>query len=268
MGRRKLKAGKKKKRVLVRLIEREHEGQVVQAYRLLDELIDQHHARLRNAKVALAWRYGWKVNPDDRLTLGQAKKAGDLDREMHHFDFVILLNHEAWNEAQFSEKQMRALLDHELVHCEVAKDDKGEVKEDDFGRTCYRIRKHDVEEFTEIVARHGLWKSDLEKFARVMTERAKAPLLAQLARKGKPAAAPDEDPPRWRATSLDDLGILGETADHLASANIMTLGAIIDFTKSLKLTDINGVGEAAAKEIQDAVRRYWTEHPQQQAAVA
>jgi hypothetical protein len=96
---------------------------------------------------------------------------------MHQYDIVILLNHEAWNSAEFSEKQMRALLDHELVHAEVAKNDDGEVKTDEQGRTCYRIRKHDIEEFTEIVHRHGLWKSDLARFAQVAMEQKKAPLL-------------------------------------------------------------------------------------------
>lgn len=177
-GMRRMKAGKKKKRVLVRLIERDLEkGEIAHPYRVLDKMVDDNHGHLKSAKIALAWRYGWKTDPDGRLKLGQARKASELDREMHCYDFVILLNHEAWNAAEFSEKQMAALIDHELCHCEVAKDEQGEVKEDEQGRTIWRIRKHDVEEFTEIVSRHGLWKGDLEKFAKAAIEKSKAPLM-------------------------------------------------------------------------------------------
>jgi hypothetical protein len=35
----------------------------------------------------------------------------------------------------------------------------------DRGKYVFRVRKHDVEEFSEIVERHGIWKHDLQVFA-------------------------------------------------------------------------------------------------------
>jgi hypothetical protein len=42
---------------------------------------------------------------------------------------------------------------------------------DALGRGIYRVRKHDIEEFHEIIARHGCYKRDLEQFAKVIEKR-------------------------------------------------------------------------------------------------
>lgn len=155
-------------------------------YKIMAELIEQHHTHLTDAKIALAWMYGKKSDVDGRLVLGRAKKGSDLDRDMHGFDFVILLNHEAYTAASFTKGQQTALLDHELTHCEVSKDTNGEPKTDERGRTVYRMRGHDVEEFREVVARHGTWKSDLEGFAQAALQNGdkNRPLLKDLEEHG------------------------------------------------------------------------------------
>lgn len=168
---------KSRKKVTVKLLKRLHAGEVVGPYRIMERLIKAHHPHLEDAKIAIAWRFGWKSDADGHTTLGQAKKGSDLDRELHDHDFVILLNHERWNNSGFTETQMDALMDHELCHCEVAKDSNGEPKTDDSGRTCYRIRKHDVEEFREVFERHGFWKSDLEFLADKVADKTSRPLL-------------------------------------------------------------------------------------------
>ncbi|HEV3341408.1 MAG TPA: putative metallopeptidase [Pirellulales bacterium] len=167
---------KARKKVNVKLLDRKHAGQITEPYRMMEELIEQFHSHLIDAKIAIAWRFGWKANTDGHVTLGQAKKGSDLDREMHDHDFVILLNHEAWN-GSLNVDQKRALMDHELCHCEVSKDQNGEPKIDENKRTVYRIRKHDIEEFREIVARHGCYKEDLEAFVAAANEDRKRPLL-------------------------------------------------------------------------------------------
>ena len=97
----------------------------------------------------------------------ECKKASDLDRDLHQFDFIIILNRETWE--AFSEEQRAALLDHELCHAEVKYND-GQVEFDDRGRIVYRIRKHDIEEFSEVVSRNGIWKNDLIAFAEAMAD--------------------------------------------------------------------------------------------------
>lgn len=192
MGRRRSMGTKVKarKKVNVTLLERSHGGKATTAYRLMDEIIEAHHEHLKEAKIAIAWRFGWKANADGRITLGQAKKGSDLDRALHDHDFVILLNHEVWNQTSFTEAQMRALLDHELCHCAVAIDTSGDPKLDENGRTCYRIRKHDIEEFRDVVSRHGVWKEDIESFVNAAMEAKKRPLLNKDAPNGQKFSEP------------------------------------------------------------------------------
>lgn len=174
----------KPKQIQVQVIPRESSsGEPTQTYVLMDELIARHHPHLSDARIALAWRFGWKPDPDGRLKLGQAKKASDLDRELHTYDFVIVLNFEAWNAADWTRDQMRALLDHELCHCQVAKDEYGEEKTNAAGRPVWRVRGHDTEEFVEIVARHGLWTNTLEQLAAAAIAYSDAPLLTLMQKK-------------------------------------------------------------------------------------
>ncbi len=134
-------------------------------YQLLEELVFTHHQHLRNARIALAWHLGWKPDADGRVKLGMCKKASDLDRELAAYDFVILLRHLFWTDPQVTDPQRRALLDHELCHADVRLNKYGEPLTDERGRTVYRTRRHDIEEFSEVVERNGLWKRDLEDFA-------------------------------------------------------------------------------------------------------
>jgi hypothetical protein len=135
-------------------------------YAMLRALIEAHHDDLERtkARIALAYALSWKADVDGRVKLGQCKKASDLDRELHAHDFVILLNAEFWQDGDVSDDQRRALLDHELMHAQVKLDDDGEYAVDTKGRYVFRTRKHDIEEFSDIVRRHGVWKRDLEEF--------------------------------------------------------------------------------------------------------
>jgi hypothetical protein len=93
-------------------------------------------------------------------------RVSDLDRELSAFDFVILLSKDFWRDA--SEKQRTALIDHELMHGAVKYDADGEPVIDERGRQVFRTRRHDLEEFSEVVGRHGLYKRDLETFAKAV----------------------------------------------------------------------------------------------------
>jgi hypothetical protein len=168
----------KRKRVTVRLIREKHQGKTTEPYCLLAEIRQAYHGDLEGAKIGMAWRFGWRADIDGHLRLGQLKKRGDLDRELDDYDFIILLNQEAWE--ALNEKQKRALVDHELCHARIALDTDGQPKHDDRDRLVCRIRKHDVEEFREIVDRHGLWTSELEAIAKAAIADARRPLLQGL----------------------------------------------------------------------------------------
>lgn len=134
-------------------------------YGLLHELVAAYHEDLRDARIALAWCTSWKPDVDGKVILGKCKKASDLDRELAAFDFIILLRRAFWLDLRVTDAQRAALLDHELCHAALKYDERGEPVLDERGRPVYRIRKHDLEEFSDIVTRHGLWTVDLERFA-------------------------------------------------------------------------------------------------------
>lgn len=139
-------------------------------YEIMDAIIASHHPHLKQAGIYLAWRKGWKASKDNHLILGTAQRASDLSRELAEHDFVICLNAEAW--ATFDAERRRALVDHELCHCTRDLDKNGVQKTDERGRLCWRMREHDIEEFTEIINRHGFYKKDLQAFAEAVLEAA------------------------------------------------------------------------------------------------
>lgn len=169
-----MNVNKKPKKVNYRVLARSGEPEL---YELMDSLIAEHHGDLGHANIAIAWRFGWKPDADGRLTLGQMKKASDVDRQLHGHDFALLLNYEAWTAAEFTQSQKLALLDHELCHAAISYDEDGEPRRDEQDNLVYRVRKHTIEEFTEVVRRHGLWRHDLQAFAEASVQAKKHPLL-------------------------------------------------------------------------------------------
>lgn len=116
------------------------------------QVICKSHQFLRDARIKYLFRSG-KWEKGEKVVLGQAKLASEDTRFIADFDFVIIINFDAWNKA--NEKQRLALVDHELSHCDFTEDDEGNRK--------WKTACHDVEEFTAVVYRHGLWADDLQK---------------------------------------------------------------------------------------------------------
>ncbi len=137
-------------------------------YTLLTEIVTSHHDELGAARIALAWCTSWVPDADGHVTIGKCVRATDLHRELAEFDFIILLRRSFWHDDRVTDAQRRALLDHELCHAGVRLDAHGDPAKDDRGRIVYRTRKHDIEEFTDIVKRHGCYKTDLEAFAKAL----------------------------------------------------------------------------------------------------
>lgn len=172
-------------------------------YRILAEIRQAHHAEIEDARIALAWRKNYKRDTDGHLILGMCVKASDLQRELVDWDFVILLNRETWMDMDFTPAKKRALIDHELSHAGIALTKDLEPKYDERGRNVWRIRKHDIEEFRDVVERHGCYKQDLVRFAdALLKKRETPPLLAAIdkaegkkKKKESPIPAVIVDPP-------------------------------------------------------------------------
>lgn len=83
------------------------------------------------------------------------RKVSYKNRVLGRGDSEIIISAPWWQDA--TEKERDALIDHELTHLVVKKDDVGAVKTDDCDRPKLMIRLHDWQlgGFREIVDRHG-----------------------------------------------------------------------------------------------------------------
>lgn len=175
---------RKDKPVNFTIIAEKDGGKITEPYQLLAQMRKENHSHIADAKIALAWRHRMKSDKDGIMKLGQCMKNSGVHRETANFDFYILLNKMAWD--AFTKEQKLALLDHELCHIMPSEDKNGEHMKDDLGRYQFRTRRHDIEEFQDIVRRHGLYKKDLERFAETIAKKQAQPLFAEAQ---KPAAA-------------------------------------------------------------------------------
>lgn len=119
---------------------------------LASGIIEEHHPDLLDARIGFIFRSEVQVS-GGKETWGQAQKVSDKMKVYMDFDFLIWVARDIW--VSLSLNQKKALLDHELCHCLY---DEGKAS----------MRPHDIEEFTEIVDRYGLWRLELEKMARSM----------------------------------------------------------------------------------------------------
>lgn len=151
-------------------------------YAVLAEARELWHSDLDSAAIALAWEAKVKMDTDGLVRLGKCVKVTELYREFAEFNFIIVLNREVWESEEWTKEKKMALMDHELCHAAPAYDeDTGEQKVDAAGRLVWRMRKHDIEEFRSVVANHGCYKADLEKFAETLLQKQGSLLLERAA---------------------------------------------------------------------------------------
>lgn len=145
---------------------------------IANELIAKHHTHLVNERIEYVFRSTVQKQGGKEIW-GKARKISGLnaflsrslrDTEMTieagdnvvAFDpsedyFVIEIAGDVW---KFLKPEARvALVDHELTHCGVDWDDEGKKR--------LVLYPHDLEEFAEVVRRHGLWRQDIKAFFHV-----------------------------------------------------------------------------------------------------
>ena len=146
--------------------------------RIADRLIPQYHEELqwRSDEIRYLFRDDIPTS-NGRTVMGKARKVSGLacylalaegqvantfeDHEEVGTDmFVIEVSEPVWE--RLTAAGQEALVDHELCHLAWQENPKtGFLKR--------VIRGHNVEEFNEIIRRHGLWKPDLKEFAKQLT---------------------------------------------------------------------------------------------------
>jgi hypothetical protein len=266
MGRRKKSQSveEKRKPVKVRLIDRKHAGKVVEVYRLLEDLIADHHTgdvdgtprNLDRAKIVLASRDGWRPDVDKVLILARIRKATETDKYVFaaECDFVIELNAEAW--PRLSDERRRMVIDHELYHAAPDLDRDGRQKSDARDGLCWRLRKHAVQEHHEMLDRYGYDAClGTNEEALAAAENADRPLLSAIDQAEGNGQARD-----WRERDIVQLQVKGEgiTLAHLEklrNAGLPTLGLLAERMDDLGTAWAKGLrfGEKVRQEIEDTL---------------
>ena len=117
----------------------------------VDDIISKHRQDLAEARIITMFRNGdWT---SQRQTVwGKVDKVNDKTKallgENEECDFIITINRDIWE--MLNEDERMALIDHELGHCWVA-------------GTEYKIAGHDIEDFHDVIRRHGRWNKAVER---------------------------------------------------------------------------------------------------------
>jgi hypothetical protein len=138
-------------------------------YIIMDALIAQYHPELAETEIVVGYNYGWKENRDSRIILASVSLFSDFDRQMHNKDVKILLNYNYWHSPATTDDNRHALMDHQLCHPRPVMDaDLGIPVRNDMGMIKHYLRAHDIEDFSCVVERWGIWLYEMEKCAEVM----------------------------------------------------------------------------------------------------
>lgn len=115
--------------------------------KLVTEIANEHHTCLDGARIAVIMRER-AAKHRGRVVLATASKPSAKVKPLlnGNYQFVICIAGDEWQD--LTPEQRRAVVDHELCHCDF--DDDGEP----------RMKAHDYEEFAAIVERHGMWRGD------------------------------------------------------------------------------------------------------------
>jgi predicted metallopeptidase len=123
--------------------------------KIVDDVAADHHPHLKNARIIVlgrpkaSKRHAAVARKASRSIQALYKDAAGLD--VH---YLIEVGLDVWT--RYTPEQRRILIDHELCHF-LGLDDKGR----------WAVRPdHDIEEFTEIVKRHGAHHHDLQVFVK------------------------------------------------------------------------------------------------------
>lgn len=118
---------------------------------IADQLVPTYHSELASARIKYVF-VSEASKKDGKPVLGKVRKiSGELEYLLD-LDFLVVVALDCWNEA--TNRQKEALVDHLLERCTGEEDENtGEMK--------WSVRTPDVQEFTDILNRHGAWTENL-----------------------------------------------------------------------------------------------------------
>lgn len=120
-------------------------------------LMATYHPELATARIAYLF-IDRVPKKGGRELLGKAVKVSGRWQELTELDFCIEVSLPKWQD--LTDDQRNALIDHLLERCS------GEESEED-GSYKWSLREPDVQEFSTILQRHGIWNESLTGFVQV-----------------------------------------------------------------------------------------------------
>ena len=119
-------------------------------------LIPNYHAELVTARIMYCFSSDcWTKN--GREVWGKVQKFSGFNEWVVEKDFVVMVALEKWDD--LTEPQRTALVDHLLSSCTGEEDD-------DTGEYKWKVLDPEVQEFTDVLFRHGAWNESLRDFVR------------------------------------------------------------------------------------------------------
>ncbi len=114
-----------------------------------------HEERLAGADIGFVFR----IEPpkrDGQVVLAQVTKVPALMATETDLDYIVWVARDEWD--GLDEARRMALIDHELCHCVAGKSGG------------WSTRGHEVNEFVQVIERHGLWSRTLARVGEALQE--------------------------------------------------------------------------------------------------
>jgi hypothetical protein len=134
--------------------------------------INKHHTHLANVMIVYLFN-AKSIVKKGKEKLGEVKLISGMNAYLITRDlqepqeqlFVMIISKSAWDLLENQPGAREALIDHELCHLDR-----------DLETSALSVNPHDVEEFFDIVRRHGAWAKDIQNLIDAAKE-AKNPML-------------------------------------------------------------------------------------------
>lgn len=258
----------RRKQTTLRLVKRTKNAGNKNPYVIMERLIEEvgQFYQLKQAKIVILWKSGWKPTKDDILTHAKIRKASEAEREIwgNKYELCLLLHRELWQSSAFSEEHREMDIFHELCHVVAEIDDKtGDQKKDDRGRLCWRLRNHPIQRFPEEIERYSLEQVlDLDESAKIAAD-------DEASQADAIATENDADRPILQATEARKLEsmpietlqvhstkISDRQIKSLSDAGFDTVGKLVAHMRSQAdwwHREIKGIGKNTKAPIEDAV---------------
>ena len=110
------------------------------------EMIKKYHVYLEEARIAFVFRSEEQIT-NGRAVWAQVSKVPAKIQIYMEFDYIVWVAENIW--VNLSPNKREALIDHELCHMGLGSGGN------------WKIRQHEIQEFREILERHGAWNDNL-----------------------------------------------------------------------------------------------------------